>query len=124
MGGEDRLRRVTAYRRLARQQFVAQNAQRVDIGPMVDLGIGRRLFRRHVGRRADRDSLRRQRVVTRSSHRFRHAEVHHQRVAPRQHHVPRLDVAVDHAVAVGVGQRVGHVAQDSHDLVHREPPLP
>ncbi len=25
---------------------------------------------------------------------------------------------------MGVGQRVGHVAQDPHDLVHREPLLP
>ena len=40
------------------------------------------------------------------------------RVAGEQH-VVGLDVAVDDAELVGVGERAGHVAQDAHDLARR-----
>ena len=43
-------------RRLARQHLVPQHAQRVDVGSMVDVRVGRRLLRRHVRRRADRQT--------------------------------------------------------------------
>ena len=37
-----------------------------------------------------------------------------------EHHVVGLDVAVDHPALVGVGQRVGHLAQDPERLVDRQ----
>ena len=43
-----------------------------------------------------------------------------QRVLPGQENVVGLDVAMDHALLVGVGERVGHFAEDPHDLLHRQ----
>ena len=59
----------------------------------------------------------------RLAHRLGHAEVHDQRVPPGEHHVVGLDVPVDHALRVGVGERVGDLDQEPHSLVHREPAL-
>ena len=41
-------------------------------------------------------------------------------MAATHHDVVRLDVAVHHALLVRVRQRVGHLAQESHRLVHRQ----
>jgi len=51
---------------------------------------------------------------------FRDAEVGHDGVAAREQHVVGLDVAVHEAVVVGVGQRVGHLAEESHRLSGRQ----
>jgi hypothetical protein len=40
-------------------------------------------------------------------------------MAPAEQDVLRLDVAVDHPLAVGAGQRVGHLPRDPERLVHR-----
>ena len=53
-------------------------------------------------------------------HRLGHAEIHDQRVAARQQHVLGLDVAVDHAGAVGRGERLGDLAQQPHGLGYRK----
>ena len=41
-------------------------------------------------------------------------------MAVGEQHVVGLDIAVDHAVAVGVGERVYHFAQDLHRFGYRE----
>ena len=53
----------------------------------------------------------------------RDAEVEHARLrAPDHEDVGRLDVAVHHALAVRVGQRVGDAAHDQRGLRRRRPP--
>jgi hypothetical protein len=42
------------------------------------------------------------------------------RVAPREHDVVGLDVAVDYSLAVGIGQRVEQFGQNPNRLLHRE----
>ncbi len=39
---------------------------------------------------------------------------------PRQHDVVGFDVAVDDALAVGIGQRVEQLRQDSDGVLYRE----
>jgi hypothetical protein len=48
------------------------------------------------------------------------AEVGHERLAARQEHVVRLDVAVDEPLLVGVRECGGHVAQHANSLAHRQ----
>ena len=48
------------------------------------------------------------------------AEVGHQRVPAAEQDVLRLDVAMDDALPVGVGQRVGDLARDLQRVLHRE----
>ena len=80
--------------------------------------IGRRLLRRHVGRRAERDARGGELLPPGGlAHRLGHAEVGHQGVPAGEHHVVRLDVAVHHARRVRVGQRVGHLEQDPDRVV-------
>ena len=60
--------------------------------------------------------------VVLQSGRLGHAEVGDHRVAAAQQDVLRLDVPVDHAAAMGIGQGVGHLRGDGQRLVHREVP--
>ena len=55
-------------------------------------------------------------VVGRLAQRLGDAEVHHVGMPGAEHHVFRLDVAVDHALAVGVTQRVGDLAPDARGI--------
>ena len=50
---EYRLRRSAGERRGASEQFVGENAPCVDVRAMIRQRIGRRLLRRHIGRRAE-----------------------------------------------------------------------
>jgi hypothetical protein len=56
----------------------------------------------------------------RLGHRFRHPEIGHQHVAPREQHVVGLHVAVDHPVPVRVCERVGDLAQQADGFGDRE----
>ena len=89
-------------RRLAREHLVEHRGQAVDVGPRVELAVARRLLRAHVGRRADGEpGLGEPRVA--AAQRPGDPEVGHQGVAvPGEQEVLRLDVAVDHALVVGV----------------------
>ena len=121
VGGQHLLRGQSGEWGLPGQQLVAHRAQGIDVGPMIDVRIGRGLFGRHVCRRPQRHAHRGKALPAgRFTHRLRYPEVHHQRVAARQHHVVRLDVTVDHAAAVGVGERIGHVAQQPGRLGYRQ----
>ena len=64
-------------------------------------------------------------LVTPRSHGSRHAEVGDERVAvPREQQVLRLDVAVDHVLAVGVLEGLGRLAGDAERILQRQLPLP
>ena len=51
------------------------------------------------------------------------AEVGHQRVASAEENVLRLHIAVNHAVAMGVLETVGHFARDPERIGQRELPF-
>ncbi len=88
---------------------------------MVYVWIGHRLLGRHVSRRADRHPHRGHHVAAGSvAHRLGHAEIGHQRMTLREHHVVRLDVAVHHPQLVRMRQRVDHLGDEPHRLVHRQ----
>ena len=115
------LRGAAGERRPPGEQLVSHRAKGVDIHAVVEMRIGRRLLRRHVGRRAEGHARRRQGILSRGlTHRLRDAEVHDQRVATGEHHVVGLDVAMDHAERVRVRERVGHLAEDAHRLGDRK----
>ena len=119
--GEHLLRRGTDERRPAGEQLVRHRADGVDVAAMIDVRIGGGLLRRHVRRRADRDAERGHGAAAgRFAHRLGHAEVGHQRVAPGEHHVVGLDVAMHHAVLVRVGERIDHFGDQPHRFVHRQ----
>ena len=92
---------------------------------MIDVRVGGRLLGRHVGRRAERDAGRRDPTPrARVAQGLGDAEVHHQRVPAREQHVVRLNVAVHHAVGVGVRQGVDDLHQDLHGVVDRQLAVP
>jgi len=103
------------------QQLVGNSTDGVDVGPVVDVGIGCCLLRRHVGGGAQGDSSGGQLSPTRGfTHGFRHTEIRHQRMAMGQHDVVRLYIPVDDTLFVGVGQGIHHVPQYPHGLCNRE----
>ena len=70
------------------------------------MGRAARLFRRHVGGRAEQLALDRHRHLARFA--FGQTEVHQVRFARRvEHDVRRLEVTMNHTVVVGVLQGVG-----------------
>ena len=122
--------------RLAGQQLVEQGAERVDVGAGVDV-LAPRLLRRHVrGRAHDVSDRGRGRAgpgvglldlvvadlaLAAAGQVLGQAPVDDHGLAEvADHHVGRLDVAVDDALAVRVGDRLGHrehVRQEGHALV-------
>jgi hypothetical protein len=105
--GHDRLRRRARERRLPSEHLVEHAPQAVDVAPAVDRTLAAGLLRAHVGRRADRSARLGEPIVTGGLHRGGDTEVGDDRLIVLEQDVLRLDVAVDHAVAVGVvqGQR-------------------
>ncbi len=109
MHHRQRRRVALAHERVAaRQHFIQHDAEREQVGAAVDRHT-RYLLGRHVFRRAERcPGLRHARG--------RHvgdAEVGELAAARgRDHHIGRLDVAVDDAVLLRVVERVGHLRGD------------
>ena len=110
---DDRLRGRSGERRLAGEHLVEHAAQGVDVGAGGDLALAHRLLGAHVVRRAERHAGLGHPVPAGLAGGERDAEVGHQRAPVVQQDVLRLDVAVDHAVPVGVVERVGHLGARS-----------
>ena len=116
-----------AQRRVARQQFVQEHAQRVDVAAGIDAqGAHLRLLRAHVFQRADHGAvLREQRPLGQLLlGRLGHAEVDHLgdrlAVVERDHDVGRLDVAVDDPLLVGVLDRLADRHEQLQPLARRQ----
>jgi hypothetical protein len=119
--GQHCLRSGRRERRPPGKHLVGEHAHRVDVGPVVNVRIGRRLLRRHVGRGPQRDTCGGDLLPSgRFTDRFGHAEIHHQGVPAGEHHVVGLDVAVDDAGRVGGGERVHHLDEDLDGLLNRK----
>ena len=103
-----------------RQQFIQYRAERVDVGAVVDVRVRRRLLRRHVVRRAQRQTRLREPPTGRGAHRQRNAEVRDIRATVTQENVFRLDVPVNDTLVVRVLQRVRYLGGDIQCLVDAE----
>ena len=90
------------------QHLVCHQPQGIEIGPVIDARIGGHLFRRHVGRRAERHTGAGQPLSAGGvAHRLGDAEIDHQGVPIGEEDVLRLDVTVHHARRGRYGERVG-----------------
>ena len=85
---------------------------------------GRGLLRAHVVRGAEREPGLGHPAAGRRTERQGNPEIRHHRAAVVEQDVLRLDVAVDHAMPVGVVQGVGHRHRDPHRLLDAELGLP
>ncbi len=109
---------ATRVRRLSGQQLEQQAAQAVLVAARPRLPPP--LLRCHEGRRAQRSAARLPVLLVGPR---RQAEVGQQRLALLvDQHVGRLDVPVDDFVPVGVGQRLGELADDPRRLLRRQGP--
>ena len=99
--------------------------RRIDVGPLVGVFRVHRLLRGHVVDRAHDLAGAGQLVLLRAG-RFEPGQTHVQnldRPLPIQQQVRRLDVAMHHAVLVGVWQSAGRLQDAVHGLVERQRPL-
>ena len=102
----------TRERRSPGQHFVDDATEGVDVGPVVQVAGSRRLLRTHVGGRPGRrDRARRVHVEGAGADRARDAEVGHDRLPILKQDVLGLDVAVHHALPVGIVERSGDFTQ-------------
>ena len=133
MRDDERMRRARAERVRARQRLVGDDAERVEIGAMVDVGVAERLLGRHVRRRPERHAGRGERrprigrgVAAPSArghaHGARDAEVGDHGVTVGEEDVLGLHVPVHDAVPVRMRERVGDVAHDAPRLGERQRP--
>ncbi len=101
--------------RLAHQHLVQHARQAVQVGAGVDRAAAHQLLGAHVCERPDRLTRGGQRLPggrAGRTDRPRDAEIRDEGLVPGQEDVLRLDVAVDHAVAVRVTQCIGHLEGD------------
>ena len=122
---QDRLHRRPGVRLLAGQHLEQHGAEAVDVGPGVERAVAAGLLGAHVGRRPDAHAgLGELVLVLGRAERAGDAEVGDEGVAVAgEEQVLGLDVAVDHAVLVGVVQRLRRLAGDPERVLERELPL-
>ena len=123
---DDLGRRSAGERHPAGRELEEHDAEREDIGPVVDR-MAERLLGRHVGHGAehhpgDRDlRLRDFRVLTAILDELREAEIEHlDEASVGPHQVCALDVAVDDAARVRFVERIGHLQADFDRLAQRQ----
>jgi hypothetical protein len=124
---DDRTGGGSAERRLAGEHLVAHGGEGVLVGPPVHRVLMRRLLRRHVGRRPEHVAGAGERLVVARAGGLERAgnpevrDQHHPVVG--QQDVLGLDVAVDHPLAVGVGEGLRRLAGDTQRLLDGKRPL-
>ena len=93
---------------------------------MIGCRVTRRLFGRHIRRRADRRARLRQRGVTRlrarNGDRLRDSEIGDDRCIAREQNILGFDIPMHDAAFVRVGKRARDVTKDTHRLVDRQCP--
>ena len=110
---QDALGRRPVERDLAGEHLPQHHAERVDVAPRIHVGRAAGLLGAHVVRRPD-DHAGAGETLAAAGRRLRDAEVRHEHPLLRalEHHVLRLDVAVDQRLRVRFRQRVGDVGAD------------
>ena len=109
--------------RLAGEHLVEHRRERVDVAARVDRAVAGRLLGAHVLWRAERYPRLRQARARGGAERERDPEIGDHGLPVLEQDVLRLDVAVDHAVPVGIVQRARDGARDLDGRRHRELPL-
>ena len=117
---QNRLGRGSRERRAPGEHLVRHAAKAIDVAAAVEPGRATRLLGAHVAGRPDRQPRLRQLVFARGGKRPRDAEIGDHRLIVGQQDVRGLDIAVHHAVAVGVVERFGHLARDPERLVQAQ----
>ena len=110
-------------RRLTAQHLVQHASEAIDVAAAVELLTARRLLRAHVPRGTDDEPGLGQPIAAGCGNRSGDPKVGNQRMTAAQEDVLRLDVAVDHVMAVGVAERVCYLAGQLQRLVERELPF-
>ncbi len=110
--GHDRLGGRADERRVPGEHLVQHAAQGVDIRAPGDLPLAHGLFRAHVVRGAKTEAGLGHPSAAGGAQGERDTEVGHQRLPLVQQDVLRLDVAVDHALPVGIVERARHLRGD------------
>ena len=115
---------AAAERGLASQKFVCHDAECVDVAPAID-GRRRDLLWRHVGGRAYHQARTGHRLIPGDvrGDRASHAEVRQEHMPTRQQDVVRLDVAMNDAGGVRVGQHIRHFSKNSNGVGNGQRPL-
>src|SRR5262249_51293273 len=108
-----------------RPELVDRDAERPDVRPSVDVARIERLLRRHVARRSERRRRGGQTAV--AVGRLPDPEVEDaERPAaarpPLAEQVVRLDVAMDEALGVGLGERLARLRDEAEEGLERERP--
>ena len=106
--------------RLAREHLVGHRRQGVLVGPRVDLALGGGLLGAHVVRGAEGEAGLGDARSAGLGDGERDAEVGDHRLARLEEDVLGLEVAVDDAAGMGVGQGVAEQGHQADGLVHRE----
>jgi len=114
------INRLTHERRTPGEHLVHDATEGVEVRAAVRDGLARHRFGADVGRRPQRDTFSGELVARGRVHRFGDAEVSHHCLVVLQQDVLGLDVAVDHAPRVRVGQGTPHLACDPESVIQRQ----
>jgi hypothetical protein len=99
------------------EHFVHDHREAVHVGALVQVGQTRGLLRTHVPGRAHGESGPRQVRAAGGADGLRDPEIRHDRMSLREQDVLRFDVAVQHAHAMRVRQRIGDRLGDRQCLL-------
>jgi hypothetical protein len=117
---QDRVRSPAAERRVAGEHLEEHASERVDVAPAVEFAVAYDLFRAHVARRPDQEPRAGQPGVPRGcADGPRDPEVGDECAPVMRQDVPRLDVAMHDALAMGVVERPGGIGREPDRLLHR-----
>ncbi|AUX39022.1 uncharacterized protein SOCE26_004040 [Sorangium cellulosum] len=122
--GEQRHRVVGLERRPPGQRLVEHGAEREDVDRRREVRVSAGLLRRHVPRRAEQRPGLRHAGERPEPGDAEVDELHPADGAADEEEVARLDVAVNGAAAVELGERAGHTPREGQRLVGVEPPPP
>ena len=128
MLAEEDLEGGALERWLTREHLVEHTAEAVDVAPGIDIAVAGGLLGAHVGGRAEAQSgfgqlgevPRPGCLALASRKRPRDTEVGHDRMTRLEQDVLGLDIAMNHALAVGIVERVGDLTSDAEGVVERE----
>jgi hypothetical protein len=111
--------RIAPEGQFARQQLIEDDAQAVDITPPIDsVRFATSLFRTHISGRTQELAFDRHGDFACLA--LGQAKVHQVRRAVVTHHdVRRLDIAMDHALIMGILQGLGHHRRQLGSLARR-----